>query len=126
MKMKKKYGEYQSKTCPFCERRATQKNEQGLDVCHKHTKEFLTEIKCLCGEWLEILQGKYGPFFRCNNCGCMNLRKAMEIKRTTDKSKPAVKESIKKEGPKVQSKTTFTKPEKKEIVITTDDVEYFS
>lgn len=120
-RIRKKYGEYQVKTCPFCERRATHKSEQGLDVCHLHLKQDLEEIKCLCGEWLEIMQGKFGPFFRCRNCGCMNLKKVQEIRQLTGQ----------KSQPKIESKTSVTikeepRPkERREITITTNDAEYF-
>ncbi|MFH1682475.1 MAG: hypothetical protein ABIA37_01640 [Candidatus Woesearchaeota archaeon] len=123
-RIRKKYGEYQSKTCPFCERRATHKSEQGLDVCHLHLKQNLEEIKCLCGEWLEIMQGKFGPFFRCRNCGCMNLKKVKEIQQITGQKKESY---IKVESrPELSIKKETIKKERKEITITTNDVEYFS
>ena len=82
-KAKKVYGQYKQLTCPFCSRNATQKNEQGLDVCHLHTKNVLEEFKCTCGSWLEVRSGKFGPYFNCINCGNMNFRKGMEIKSIT-------------------------------------------
>ena len=122
---KKVYGSYKKITCPFCERNSTQKNEQGLDVCHLHTKQVFPEIKCLCGSWLELRSGKFGAYFNCLKCGNMNYDKAMTIKENTDKK---FEKEIEKNQPeskieRVYSKTTVKK--KKEIVITSNDVEYF-
>jgi hypothetical protein len=116
-KAKKVYGNYKTTTCPFCSRVATQKNSQGLDVCHLHTKSVQEEIKCTCGSWLEVRSGKFGPYYNCINCGNMNYNKAMEIKAVTMKDKPAVVEK-----PKISSRNNT----KKEITIDTNDVEYFS
>jgi hypothetical protein len=124
MKFKKKkvYGSYKTTTCPFCSRMATQKNDQGLDVCHLHTKSVQDEIKCTCGSWLEVRSGKFGPYYNCINCGNINYNKAMEVKSVTMKDKPQVV----KEEPKTYSQNkTYQKKERKEITITSDDVEYF-
>ena len=111
---------------------ATQKNEQGLDVCHQHVKQSMEEFKCTCGSWLELRAGKFGPYFNCMNCGNMNYAKAMEIKEVTTvssddiskeievlKEKTIVKEKV------VQKKYNFTEKKSKETTISTDDVEYF-
>ncbi|PIN76377.1 hypothetical protein COV17_02780 [Candidatus Woesearchaeota archaeon CG10_big_fil_rev_8_21_14_0_10_36_11] len=122
-KAKKVYGQYKKISCPFCERTATQKNEQGLDVCHKHTKQSLDEIKCTCGSWLELRSGKFGPYFNCINCGNFNYSKAMEIKIITHKTNTKENENTIVDVPKpVERKITENK---KEITISTDDVEYF-
>ena len=112
---KKVYGESKVMNCPFCGRMATRKTEAGLEVCHLHTKEQLQEIKCTCGRWLEQLAGKFGSYFNCLNCGNMNFNKAMEIKAITSKGSSLPKPEIK--VPEVI--------EKKEIIITSRDVEYF-
>ena len=118
MRIPKSYGNYKRITCPFCDRNATQKNEQGLDVCHLHTKQNLGEFKCLCGSWLEMRIGKFGPYFNCIKCGNMNYRKAMEIKAATDKK---FKKDYAPEKKKIPERKEPT-----ETIITTDDVEYFS
>lgn len=50
-----------------------------IPVCLAHKKEFLNDMKCICGEELDIRTGKYGVFFTCIRCGNMNLRKVLEI-----------------------------------------------
>jgi len=128
---KKTYGEYKTVRCPFCDRLATQKNEQGIEVCHKHVKEAVEEIKCTCGSWLEPKAGKFGRYFNCVNCGNMNYEKAMGIKAMTMKNQP----NVEKPAPKVENKPSQVKKkpyyyrrddeEKKETVITSRDLEYF-
>ena len=116
-KRKKTYGEYKTKNCAFCGRMATQKNEQGVEVCHQHTKEQLPEIKCTCGSWLEQRAGKFGSYFNCLNCGNINYEKAMRMKETMGSS------GVKKDEP---VKKDYLKPEPKEITIDSRDPNYFS
>ena len=87
----------------------------------------MPEIKCTCGSWLELRAGKFGSYFNCLNCGNVNYNKGMAMKELTMKDMPKVV----KEEPKVslESKVTPVRKEperKKEITISTDDVEYFS
>lgn len=118
MRIPKSYGNYKKTICPFCERTATHKNEQGLDVCHLHLKKRLDEFKCLCGSWVELRVGKFGPYFNCIKCGNFNYNKGMEIKSATEKKFGKVE---------VEKKPAIKKEHKpKEISITTNDVEYFS
>ncbi len=147
-KKKKAYGEYQIKSCPFCSRQATQKNEFGLEVCYQHLKAKMEEIKCTCGSWLEQKSGKFGTYYNCLNCGNLNFQKAMEIKAITMKD---VNNGINKETTSVKSTNNIQKKEtapifykppsfeqekaikkekpirqqRKEITITSNDVEYF-
>lgn len=109
------YGQSKLSNCTFCGRTATQKTEAGLEVCYQHTKETLSEIKCLCGGWLEQCRGKFGPYFNCLRCGNINFRKGMEMKAMT-----AMKLST---PPKVQPPWPKFMP--KETIITSRDVEYF-
>ena len=115
MRIPKAYGKSQVSHCPFCNRIATQKTESGLIVCHLHTPELLPEIKCTCGSWLEQRSGKYGPYFNCLKCGNINFDKVMEMKALTSKNHPSPKPEMK--APAVL--------EKKEIIITSREVEYF-
>lgn len=139
-KGKKVYGSYKRITCPFCERNATQKNQQGLDVCHLHTKQVFDEIKCLCGSWLELRSGKFGPYFNCVKCGNVNYDKAMTIKESTDKKfgKEIEKNKTGLVGSNFETnestnlrKSNYSQsnqPVKKkptETIITSNDVEYF-
>jgi len=116
MRIKKVYGASKTLTCPFCERTATQKNDQGLEVCHLHIKTNLEEFKCLCGSWLELKVGKFGPYFNCIKCGNMNYKKAMEIKKATE---------TKEKSNSPQLKIPERKKELTERIITSNDVEYF-
>ena len=151
-KRKKTYGNYKTSNCPFCERLATSKNEQGLDVCHKHKNKLLDEIKCVCGSWLESRSGKFGPYFNCLNCGNVNYNKAMEMKSMmksgedpASRLKVQKKETISEETTNSQNSVTRIKTvvkddfltmmkkerlkkfnEEKEKTISTNDFEYFS
>ena len=81
---RKVYGSYQTPKCAICGKLATAKNKQGLEVCRLHKEDELDSIKCTCGSWLDIRQGKYGSYFNCINCGNISFRKGMEIKGMTD------------------------------------------
>ena len=75
----KKYGHSKIDNCPFCAKQATSMNPQDVPVCHGHKEELLDDLKCVCGSILEMLHGKFGVFFKCINCGNMNLRKVLEF-----------------------------------------------
>ena len=143
-KAKKVYGQSKVSRCPFCDKLATRKSEQGLDVCPQHVKGVLEEIKCVCGSWLEVRDGKFGPYFNCMNCGNLNYNKVMEIKAITMKDQKPVVEKPKltssnynsdsfesssynpNRNPSSSSKPSFSdQKKKKEITITTDDAYYF-
>ena len=87
MRYKKTYGLSRVNICPFCTSMATIKNKQGVPVCQKHLKNSIEERKCSCGNWLELLSGKWGPYFRCQNCGNMNFKKAMNMEQNTDSNR---------------------------------------
>jgi hypothetical protein len=108
-KLPKRYGEYQVKRCAFCGKIATCKNKQGVDTCSLHQRENLGDIKCVCGEYLELKEGKFGAYYHCINCGNMNMSKALSMK----KPEPLVQQ--KKEQPK----------QRKEITIDSNDPNYF-
>ena len=141
-KRKKTYGEYQTKNCAFCGRQATQKTEVGLEVCYQHLKSKMEEIKCTCGSWLEQRSGKFGAYFNCLSCGNLNFQKGMEIKAITMKDLP--KKEIEPTSKPIQKmedrikerrmteyktegyqKSSPIKKERKEITISSNDVEYF-
>lgn len=100
--MKKIYGKSRIDTCPFCSKQATVQNKVGLLVCKDHREKVLPDIRCVCGDYLDIQQGKYGPFFSCFHCGTFSFAKGMEImrmeiekKRRQAKSNEGVKEKEK-------------------------------
>ena len=131
MHIPKKYGQSKVDSCPFCSKIATLKNRQGVPVCIAHKDETIDELKCLCGEYLEMLEGKYGVFFKCTKCGNMNLKKVMEFNTIKPKSKPANtnasnKTYMEQRTPKYTA-ASYSKPtQKKEITVRSDDPRYFS
>jgi len=66
----------------------------------------MSQMKCICGNELELKSGKYGNYFYCIRCGNINLKKALEIN------------DVKDEGKKEQ-------PKKTEIFIRSDDPRFF-
>jgi hypothetical protein len=91
MYIPKKYGQSKIERCPFCDKHAVTVNMQGIPVCSKHKDKLLENLRCLCGEPLAVMNGKYGVFFNCINCGNMNLRKVLDINEVKDKKKPKEK-----------------------------------
>lgn len=77
-KLPRRYGQSQSINCPFCGEVTTSKNTQGLPVCRHHTKDEMN-LKCACGDYLDVKDGKFGAYFSCFNCGNVSWGKAMEI-----------------------------------------------
>jgi len=124
--MRKVYGSYRKSSCPYCGADAMSKNEIGLSVCKNHIKTDSLDIKCSCGSWLDVKEGKFGTFFLCENCGPIGMGKAMELKSNMPEQKVEVKLDAHTENKEIQ-KADFSKNDgvKKEIFITSDDVEYF-
>ena len=126
---KKIYGDYKVSHCPFCEKIATSKNEQGLDVCRLHTKQKIEEIKCTCGSWLETRSGKFGPYFNCVKCGNINYNKGLAMKEMTTPIKVEEPKSTITEFSEYKVKKEIKKEvedeERKETIISSRDVEYF-
>jgi hypothetical protein len=52
---------------------------QNVPVCKNHVDAKLPEIKCACGSWTELREGKWGPFFLCLSCGPISFSKGMEM-----------------------------------------------
>ncbi|HLC66231.1 MAG TPA: hypothetical protein VJK52_01180, partial [Candidatus Nanoarchaeia archaeon] len=65
MHIPKRYGQSKQNSCPFCGKTATVQNQQEIPVCTAHRDQRFPEVKCACGKWLELLSGKWGPYFRC-------------------------------------------------------------
>lgn len=129
MYIPKRYGESGSEKCPFCAKLATTRNEQEVPVCKDHTTAILNEMKCICGEYLETLTGKWGLYFRCQRCGNVNKRKVFEINQVKDVSKMDFNKketsSERKEEPKKSYFSEITeKKERKEITITSRDTDW--
>lgn len=117
MKGKKVYGSYREDACPFCGKQGTSKNKQGVPTCPQHKEQYL-DLKCLCGEWLDILEGKYGPYGKCIKCGNINFKRALE-----NNPKPTPKNAEPKQPDEIPKKVIKKQPT--EIEITSDDPDYF-
>lgn len=116
---KKKYGNYRTEYCPFCGKTALSKNEQGVAVCKVHTKTNLQDMKCMCGQWLEIKKGKWGAYAMCESCGSMNLKKAFEINDGPEPAKVTGEDSKTKSRPSPKSK-----PKPREITVRSDELDF--
>ncbi len=109
MRMQKVYGKSKTDKCPFCGKIAITENKQGVAVCLDHKNKFL-DLKCACGESLDIKKGKFGAFCTCINCGAINLNKALSVN-------PQI---IKKETKASTKKTNSDKG----VVVTSDEVDF--
>lgn len=79
MRIKKDYSTHKVSKCPFCDGPAITKNEQKIPVCTRHKEELLQDLKCSCGEYLDLKISKYGPFFLCMKCNIVKFSKGLEI-----------------------------------------------
>lgn len=137
MYIPKRYGQSKIDSCPFCGRIATVKNAQDIPVCAKHKNTPLPDLKCSCNSYLDLRNGKFGAYFHCLNCGNINMRKALAlnpdigkpqipaeetVSETKTENQPAEKTESETEE-KTENKQKETK-DKKEITITSDDVNY--
>ena len=86
MRGKKVYGQSQITSCIFCGSTATTKNDQKVPVCQKHKGAILNDFKCVCGEYLDIRESKFGMFFTCMRCGTVSLSKALEFNQVWDEN----------------------------------------
>ena len=123
----KKYGESRIEKCPFCEKQATTINKQGIAVCVTHREDTLDDLKCVCGETLDILKGKFGAFFKCINCGNMGLKKVLEI-NTVKAKNHNFKEKSSYDYPDNETQKINKgnkNPNKTEITVRSDDPRYF-
>ena len=132
MHIPKKYGQSKTHYCPLCKKIATSMNPQKIPVCIGHKETTLENLKCVCGEYLDSREGKYGVFFTCISCGAMNLNKVLEI------NNPLKPENISTEFSKETKTAKFTSTNQfanksaaaknskpKEITIRSDDPRYF-
>ncbi len=113
MRIPKRYGQGRIDRCPFCGKQATAENRQGVPVCREHKTSMLNEMKCVCGESLLMMKGKYGIFFNCPDCGNMGLSRVMEFNEIRD-----MNEEQREMPPK-------TGDGKKEFTVRSDDPDFF-
>jgi len=110
MKFRKVYGQTRVDECPFCGKQAVSKNSQGVPVCVKHKDRELLDLKCVCGGWLDLRDGKFGPYFFCMSCGNVSFRKAIEMNP---------------QATAAETETGKEETRKKNITITSDDVDLY-
>ncbi|MEK6946893.1 MAG: hypothetical protein AABX32_04770 [Nanoarchaeota archaeon] len=125
----KKYGESRIEKCPFCEKQATTINKQGIAVCVTHREDTLDDLKCVCGETLDVLKGKFGAFFKCIDCGNMGLKKVLEFNTVKAKNRNFKEKSSDdysdNETQKINNSNKNPGKTKTEITIRSDDPRYF-
>ena len=137
MHIPKKYGQSKVDSCPFCNKQSTTQNSQGVPVCSAHKTAIMNDMKCVCGDYADLMTGKYGFYFRCINCGNLNKNKVLERNEVKDVSKPCndflekKMESYNKEN-SFKKKKIFnefrqrTSPDgPTEIEVRSDDPDYF-
>lgn len=114
-------------SCPFCGRQAIVMNPQGVAVCTTHKEAYL-DLKCVCGQPLDIMKGKYGTYGNCLRCGNMSLKKALDINDTL-RAMPSLKLQSKDVGVNTSSvkqiKLSEANDKPKDTVIRSDDPDYF-
>lgn len=118
MYIPKKYGASKKIDCVFCGKSATGLNKQKLPCCVSHKDDLLEDVRCNCGSYLEIKEGKFGTFFLCMKCGPINMNRALNMIKIIPKNKKTENRNIEKKEIKNSVK--------KEIIIDTDNTEYFS
>ncbi|MEK0369477.1 MAG: hypothetical protein QQN62_07745 [Nitrosopumilus sp.] len=126
MYIPKRYGQSKIDNCLFCGRIATVKNAQDIPVCAKHKNTPLPDLKCSCSSYLDLRNGKFGAYFHCLNCGNINMRKALALNPNIGDKQEIEKTANKPEIKNEPAEKTINKPkqDKKEITITSDDVNY--
>lgn len=131
MYIPKRYGQSKNQSCPFCGKTAVTENAQGVYVCIKHKSEYL-DLKCLCGEWLDIRSGKWGPYGVCDRCGNLSWSKILEanpkitpnseMKKDSDSVSEPVSRPLQKKKYMVSEKPL--NGSKKETVIRSDELDF--
>jgi len=117
MYIPKRYGQSKVDLCPFCRKDSTTKNKQQVPVCQTHKASILQDLTCFCGDYLELKDGKFGIYFNCTNCGNINIKKALNMNPELGKE-PKPEEKTESKPP-----ISKTKQNKKEITITSDEVD---
>ncbi|MBI2139226.1 hypothetical protein HYU13_06560 [Candidatus Woesearchaeota archaeon] len=115
MNLPKRYGQSRVEHCIFCGKTGVLRNKEGMTVCMSHKESRLPEMKCACGKWLELRNGKFGSYFRCFDCGNISMKKVLDMN-------PLSKE-IQKNSSKYFSETVNSKTGKKEITVRSDQVD---
>jgi len=134
VRFKKVYGASKVDKCPFCGKTATTENLQGVPVCLAHKTKSI-DLKCVCGEWLDIKKGKFGAFAVCINCGAMSLTKALSMNpqiNSDNASTTAMKDISsdncidKNKSSSFKNQNSFTNESKnaKNIIVTSNELDF--
>ncbi len=121
---KKRYGDSRVDNCPFCGKVSVTKNKQGVPVCKEHKEDMLTDLKCVCGEWLDAQEGKWGPYFRCMNCGNISFWKGIELNPQVRGSGPRGSSGSKSSSYKKKAGSNDSRNNPGEITVTSDQIDY--
>jgi len=121
MYIPKRYGESKKQACPFCGKQAVTQNKQGVPVCVKHKSEYL-DLKCICGDWLDVKSGKWGPYCTCVRCGNISWSKAMEANPNITEGSSSGTEKRQKQVPAKKPYRPIRET-KKEVVLTSDELD---
>lgn len=113
MHIPKRYGQSRIDKCPFCGKQGVTENPQGVPVCPAHKSQNLSELKCLCGSYVDILSGKWGAYAKCMKCGNVNLGRILEM---NPQQKPQQQNQ--------EEKTSEKQQEKREITVRSDELEF--
>lgn len=119
--MQKRFDGGKTDSCPFCGSSAYTKNSDGVPVCTTHKNSSFGNMKCVCGSFLDLREGKWGPFFLCEKCGPVNMRKAIEL-NPPSKAVKEEKEVSKKSHPMMGDKVSAYK--KPTDYVRSDDARY--
>ena len=89
----------------------------------------MVDLKCICGEWLDIKNGKYGPYFFCMQCGNISFSKAIEVNPQVMKKDKKDDNKFKSEERTVnlkdkEEKISYEIKARKEIFVSLDDVDF--
>ncbi|MBD3318447.1 hypothetical protein GF342_00900 [Candidatus Woesearchaeota archaeon] len=128
MRIPKRYGQSKKNDCPFCGKVGLHTNSQGLPVCTEHKNATLEDMKCACGDWLDVKKGKWGPYFLCIRCGPISFAKGMSVNTPTatyKTQKPTGKINSEPRRPFRNSKTSSTPDDKKVITVRSDELDFW-
>jgi hypothetical protein len=125
MRIPKRYGHSKVDSCPFCNKIGTVKNNQGVSVCENHKNSAIQDLKCVCGDYLDLRNGKYGAYFNCMNCGNMNMNKVLSMNPNVESKQNSIIAGSNKSNNRLNNKNMQSRNTKKEITITSDMVDVF-
>ena len=124
MYIPKRYGQSRIDKCPFCGKQAITQNGQKVPVCMAHAKRDLPLMRCMCGETMDMLNGKWGVFFSCMKHGNMNLRKALEVNPLSQEAQPPRTSLSATTKPGRMENNNEDGKRKKEITVRSDELEW--